>query len=115
MPRIRNRSAECAPWQPQAAEVLEAYMRMRPFRSMRELEDITGIDRNKLGLIRNRRPGVSVNFWKRALTNFITLSLHGMCRSALPLLEEESRRMDQVKYSLTPEVKRYVAFATPRT
>ena len=39
----------CAPWQPGAAEVLEAYMGIRKIRSMRELEDVTGLDRNKLG------------------------------------------------------------------
>lgn len=94
--------------------MLEAYMRMARFRSMRELEDVTGVDRNKLGLIRHGRPGVSVNFWKRALTNFIALGHCGMYRSALPLLEEESRRMDLVKYSLTPEVKRYIASAEAR-
>ena len=109
MPRNEIQTSECAPWQPQAAEVLETYMRMMNLKSMREMEDVTGLDRNKLGMIMNCRPEVSVNFWKRVLTNLIVMALHGYGRDPLSLLESESRRMDQVKYKLTPAVKKYVA------
>ena len=109
MPGNERQTSECAPWQPQAAEVLETYMRMMNMKSMREMEDITDLDRDKLGRIRKCRPGVTVNFWKRALTNLIVMALHGYGRDTLSLLEAESRRMDQVKYKLTPAVKKYVA------
>ena len=95
----------CAPWQPGAAEVLEAYMGIRKIRSMRELEDVTGLDRNKLGRIRNMRPGVSVNFWKRALTNFIALARSGDGKDALQMLVQETLRIDTFKYQLTEYVK----------
>lgn len=102
-----------APWQPQAAEVLRAYMQAVTFgKSMRELAMETGMDRNRLGWILNCDPKVDMNFWKRALTNFIVLARHGKGASVLDLLEEESRRMDLVKYSLTSKVKEYVAQKT---
>ena len=102
-----------APWQPQAAEVLRAYMLAVTFgKSMRELAMETGMDRNRLGWILNCDPKVDMNFWKRALTNFIVLARHGKGASVLDLLEEESRRMDLVKYSLTSKVKEYVAQKT---
>lgn len=112
MARNDNLKTESAPWQPEAAEVLESYMRVRGIRSMRELEDVTGLDRNKLGLIRNRRPGVSVNFWKRALTNFIALALAGDGRDALRMLKEESLRIDTFKYPLTEDVRRRIGRRT---
>ena len=112
MPRNEFINTECAPWQPQAAEVLKTYMRMTNLKSMREMEDVTGLDRNKLGMIMNCRPEVSVNFWKRVLTNLIVMALHGIGRDTLSLLETESRRMDLVKYKLTPAVKKYVAART---
>lgn len=105
MARNDNISQLSAPWQPEAAEVLEAYMRIRGIRSMREMEDVTGLDRNKLGLIRNRRPGVGVNFWKRALTNFIALARAGEGREALAMLVEETLRIDTFKYPLTEDVR----------
>ena len=112
MPRNKFINTECAPWQPQAAEVLKTYMRMMNMKLMREMEDITDLDRDKLGRIRKCRPGVTVNFWKRALTNLIVMALHGIGRDTLSLLETESRRMDLVKYKLTPVVKKYVAART---
>lgn len=102
-----------APWQPQAAEVLRAYMQAVTFgKSMREMKRETGIDRNRLGWILNCDPKANGHFWKRALTNFIVLARHGKGASVLDLLEEESRRMDLVIYSLTPVVKEYVAQKT---
>lgn len=112
MPRNEFINTECAPWQPQAAEVLKTYMRMMNLKSMREMEDVTGLDRNKLGMIMNCRQEVSVNFWKRVLTNLIVMALHGIGRDTLSLLETESRRMDLVKYKLTLVVKKYVAART---
>lgn len=107
MPKRTNPTLE--PWQPQAAKVLKAYMQAVPFgKSMRALEKETGINRNKLGQILNGSPNASMHFWKRALTNFIELARHGKGDSVLDLLEEESRRMDLVKYPLTREVKEYI-------
>lgn len=108
MPRNEKIQTECAPWQPEAAQVLASYMKIRGLKSMRELEYVTGIDRNKLGLIRNCRPGVSVNFWKRALTNFIALAESGKGRDALMILVKESLRMDTFKYSFTSYVRQCV-------
>lgn len=108
-----NKNLTCAPWQPQAAKVLRAYLEAVSFgHSMREVDMTTGIDRNRLGRILNCRPGVNVNFWKHALINFIALAHLGEGCSVLPLLEEECRRMDWVKYSLTPEVKDKLAEKT---
>ena len=111
MPKTTNRMY--APWQPQAAKVLRAYMQAVTFgKSMRKLAMETGIDRNRLSWILNCNPKANGHFWKRALTNFIVLARHGKGASVLDLLEEESRRMDLVKYSLTSKVKEYVAQKT---
>ena len=109
MPSNEQFDTECAPWQPQAAMVLETYMRMKPLTSLRKVEEWTGLDRDKLGGILYCRGGVSINFWKRALVNLIAMAHHGFCSEALSMLEAESQRMDQVRYSLTPTVRDYIA------
>ena len=111
MPKTNN--TQYAPWQPQAAKVLRTYLELGPFScSMREMEKVTGFNRTRLGLILNCQSGVNVNFWKRVLVNFIELARHGKGSQLLPMLEEESRRMDLVKYSLTTEVKEIIAKKT---